>query len=53
MLLAHEHGDPLQASRLKAQTNYVFHDPFEATPVFLRHLGKAAARQLQTKRRES
>jgi arsenite oxidase small subunit len=42
-LLVNERGDPLKASELKAQTNYVFHYPFEATPVFLLDLGKAVA----------
>lgn len=41
-LLVDELGDPLKASQLKPQTNYVFHYPFEATPVFLLDLGKAA-----------
>jgi Rieske Fe-S protein len=39
-LLVDERGDPLRASELKAQANYVFHYPFEATPVFLLDLGK-------------
>ena len=42
-LLVDEWGDPLKASSLKAQVNYIFHYPFEATPVFLLDLGKAAA----------
>jgi Rieske Fe-S protein len=42
-LLVNERGDPLKASELKAQTNYVFHYPFEATPVFLLDLGKTVA----------
>lgn len=41
-LLVTERGDPLRASTLKTQTNYVFHYPFEATPVFLLDLGKPA-----------
>ena len=41
-LLVNEQGDPLRARDLKAQSNYVFHYPFEATPVFLLDLGKAA-----------
>jgi len=41
-LLIDEHGDPLKASSLRAQVNYVFHYPFEATPVFLLDLGKPA-----------
>jgi Rieske Fe-S protein len=39
-LLVNERGDPLIASELKAQANYVFHYPFEATPVFLLDLGR-------------
>ena len=35
VLLVNELGDPLKAATLKPQTNYVFHYPFEATPVFL------------------
>jgi len=42
-LLVDEQGRPLQAARLKVHTNYVFHYPFEATPVFLLDLGKPAA----------
>ena len=41
VLLTNERGDPFKASSLVAQTNYVFHYPFEATPVFLLDLGKA------------
>jgi arsenite oxidase small subunit len=41
-LLTDEQGRPLKASGLKAQTNYVFHYPFEATPVFLLDLGTPA-----------
>ena len=41
-LLVDERGDPLKASELKVQANYVFHYPFEATPVFLLDLGKPA-----------
>ena len=41
-LLVDEQGQPVKASRLRAQVNYVFHYPFEATPVFLLDLGKAA-----------
>jgi arsenite oxidase small subunit len=39
-LLVDERGDPLKASALKPQVNYVFNYPFEATPVFLLDLGK-------------
>lgn len=54
VLLSNEFGDPIKASQLKAQTNYVFHYPFEATPVFLLNLGKPAqARPLSTKSKDS
>lgn len=39
-LLVNERGDPLRPAELKPQANYVFHYPFEATPVFLLDLGK-------------
>lgn len=53
-LLTNEYGDPLRASQLKAQTNYVFHYPYEATPVFLLKLEQAALpRPLATKAKES
>ena len=39
-LLVNELGEPLKASRLLPLTNYVFHYPFEATPVFLLNLDK-------------
>jgi arsenite oxidase small subunit len=53
-LLVDEHGDPLKASRLKVQTNYVFDYPFEATPVFLLDLGKPALPQsLSTRNRDA
>ncbi len=53
-LLTDEFGDPLRASQLKARTNYVFHYPFEATPVFLLNLGQPALPQpLSTKAKES
>lgn len=40
VLLVDEAGQPLKASGLRPQVNYVFHYPFEATPVFLLDLGK-------------
>ncbi|MBG9386994.1 (2Fe-2S)-binding protein [Caenimonas aquaedulcis] len=47
-------GDPLKASSLKPLTNYVFHYPFEATPVFLLDLGKPALPQsLSTRNRDA
>jgi len=42
-LLVDELGDPLKVKALKVQHNYVFHYPFEGTPVFLLDLGKPAA----------
>jgi Rieske Fe-S protein len=53
-LLVNERGDPLKAADLKPQVNYVFHYPFEATPVFLLDLGKAVApNTLSTQERNS
>ena len=53
-VLVNERGDPLKASELKPQVNYVFHYPFEATPVFLLDLGKpVAANTLSTQERSS
>ena len=53
-LLVDEQRRPLKASSLKARSNYVFHYPFEATPVFLLDLGKAAGPQsLSTKKHDS
>jgi Rieske Fe-S protein len=53
-LLIDERGDPLRASKLKVHTNYVFHYPYEATPVFLLDLGQPAEPQsLSTKQREA
>ena len=49
-LLTNEFGDPLRAANLKTQTNYVFHYPFVATPVFLLRLDQPALpQQLSTK----
>lgn len=53
-LLVDERGDPLKASELRPQTNYVFHYPFEATPVFLLDLGRPVApHALSTQERNS
>lgn len=53
-LLTNEFGDPLLVSSLKAQTNYVFHYPFEATPVFLLKLDQPALpQQLSTKSKDN
>ena len=52
-LLIDEQGNPLRASSLKPRTNYVFHYPFEATPVFLLDLGKPAlAQALSTRNKD-
>jgi arsenite oxidase small subunit len=45
-LLVNEFGDPVRASKLQPLTNYVFHYPYEATPVFLLNLDKAAPPQV-------
>ncbi len=51
-LLVDERGEPLRASQLQPQANYVFHYPFEATPAFLIDLGKPAEPQtLSTRER--
>ena len=47
-LLVDAQGKPLRASSLKPQTNYIFHYPFEATPVFLLDLGKIVPPQRLT-----
>ncbi|MDB5896418.1 MAG: Rieske-I iron sulfur protein-like protein [Ramlibacter sp.] len=53
-LLVTDKGEPLRASELKPQTNYLFHYPFEATPVFLLDLGRpVAAHALSTQDRNS
>lgn len=49
-LLTDPAGRPLKASRLEPLTNYVFHYPFAATPVFLLNLGKAVPPQSVTLR---
>ncbi|MDO9146149.1 MAG: (2Fe-2S)-binding protein [Hydrogenophaga sp.] len=50
VLLTDAFGQAIRASSLLAQTNYVFHYPFEATPVFLLDLGKPAlATSLRTR----
>ncbi len=40
VLLVDEGGEPLRASKLRPLSNFVFHYPFEATPVFLLQLDK-------------
>lgn len=39
-LLTDERGQPLRAADLKPQVNYLFHYPYEATPVLLIDLGQ-------------
>jgi len=54
VLLSNEFGDPLRAASLKPQSNYVFHYPFESTPVFLLRLDQAASpQQLSTKAKDT
>jgi Rieske Fe-S protein len=54
VLLTNEFGDPIKASTLRAETNYVFHYPYEATPVFLLRLDQPALPQpLSTKTKDS
>jgi arsenite oxidase small subunit len=53
-LLCNEFAEPIKVSTLKAQVNYVFHYPFQATPVFLLDLGRAAEPvSLSTKDKQS
>jgi arsenite oxidase small subunit len=53
-LLVDERGEPQKASRIKPLTNYVFHYPFVATPVFLLDLGKPALpHSLSTRERDN
>jgi arsenite oxidase small subunit len=42
VLLCDEFGRPVKVATLKAQVNYVFHYPFQSTPVFLLDLGSVA-----------
>ncbi len=42
VVLVDDLGQPLKAGSLRPQVNYVFHYPFEATPVFLLDIGKPA-----------
>jgi arsenite oxidase small subunit len=46
VLLVDEFGDPLRAAKLQPLVNYVFNYPYEATPVFLLNLDKAARPQV-------
>jgi arsenite oxidase small subunit len=54
VLLTNEYGDPLRSVSLQSRTNYVFHYPFQATPVFLLKLEQPAMpQQLSTKSKSS
>jgi arsenite oxidase small subunit len=44
-LLVDERGEPLRAGAIRPLTNYGFHYPYEATPVFLLDLGAPAVPQ--------
>jgi arsenite oxidase small subunit len=46
------HGTPLRARALAAETNYVFHYPFAATPCFLIRLPRAVAEGATLKRED-
>jgi len=46
------HGVPIRASRLVAETNYVFQYPFASTPCFLLKLPKPAATQASLRRED-
>jgi arsenite oxidase small subunit len=53
-LLVDDSGSPLKAASVKPLTNYVFHYPYEATPVFLLDLDRPALPQaLSTREREA
>ncbi len=53
--LVDAHGDPVQASRLPADRNLIFHYPYAGTPCFLLNLGKPTrpAAELKTAAAES
>lgn len=47
--LLDEFGKPIKASTLKANTNYIFHYPFQGTPCFLLNLDKPAQENIALK----
>ena len=54
VLLTDASRRPLRASSLRPQVNYVFHYPFEATPVFLLDLGRPVSpHSLRTQDRDT
>lgn len=46
------HGEPLRARALAAETNYIFHYPFVATPCFLLRLRRPVAAPARLKRED-
>ena len=46
------HGAPLKARALVAETNYIFHYPFVATPCFLLNLGRPAVAEATLRRED-
>lgn len=46
VVLTDEFGEPVRVSKLQPLSNYVFHYPYQATPVFLLNLGKPAPPQV-------
>lgn len=52
-LLVDERGEAVRAANLQPLTNYVFHYPYVATPVFLLDLGKPALPQALSTREQA
>ncbi|MEY4730530.1 MAG: hypothetical protein RL020_1688, partial [Pseudomonadota bacterium] len=50
--LLDEFGKPIKASSLKANTNYIFHYPFQGTPCFLLNLDKPPQENIELKTAE-
>lgn len=47
--LLDEFGKPIKAAALKANTNYIFHYPFQGTPCFLLNLGRPTQENIELK----
>ncbi|MGB8337576.1 MAG: twin-arginine translocation signal domain-containing protein [Burkholderiales bacterium] len=47
--LLDESGKPVKAASLKANTNYIFHYPFQGTPCFLLNLDKPTQQNIELK----
>lgn len=47
--LLDEFGKPIKAAALKANTNYIFHYPFQGTPCFLLNLDKPTQENIELK----